>query len=190
MLKANQVRNSYWIKVRGLADCEPLQLFQTAILGYEGALQAQPPNDVQYDTSGPTTERLSALVQLNAHLKAFNMSFYLTILIDTFYSIFLSKTTFNPLNTLITRANLKNYTFVPQLESQLADTFNRDTLKYLCTQQADKKFYLTLDMLMVKNTDVYTPMSFWYEKKYVSKPCLFQQHHLRNANDASFEPIL
>ena len=62
MLKANQVRGSYWIKVRGLADCQQLQLFQTAILGYEGALQAQPPYEVQYDTSGPTTERLSALV--------------------------------------------------------------------------------------------------------------------------------
>ena len=144
------------------------------VLGYEGARQAQPPFNVQYDTSGPTTERLNALVSpFERTFESMSLTWVVELLwIDTFCYLFSLKDDFNSLNTFITRAYLEYYTFVPQLESQLADTFNRDTLKYLCTQQVDKNLYLTLDMLMVVVVSAN------------------QQHHIRNATDASLVPIL
>lgn len=53
VVAANAYPDSYWIKVRGSGDCEPLQIFQTAILRYGTSPRARPPTKVTYDSAGP-----------------------------------------------------------------------------------------------------------------------------------------
>lgn len=53
VLKANAEPDAYWIKVKGLGDCEINQIFQTAILRYETSSNMQPKTKITYDSAGP-----------------------------------------------------------------------------------------------------------------------------------------
>ena len=45
-------KKNYWIKVKGYDDCEPLQLYQTAILEYDNDY-GLPQKKIDYNNSGP-----------------------------------------------------------------------------------------------------------------------------------------
>ncbi len=86
------------------------------------------------------------------------------------------------MNTIINKSTLKAYTFVPQLESNFDDAFNRATVSILCKRPVDKKFYVTTDMLLVKNTNVFTRKTFAIEQSVPAKPWRSPQF-----NNISFE---
>ena len=71
---------------------------------------------------------------------------------------------------LKTDESLSAFTFVNQLVSHPSDAFNRETLKTLSERSVDRTFYLTVDMLMVKNPHVYDDFTFAYEKYHDDKP--------------------
>ena len=62
VLHADQEPDNYWIKVKGLADCELNEIFQTAILRYDASDTSLPAIKIDYDTAGPTTLRQNQLV--------------------------------------------------------------------------------------------------------------------------------
>lgn len=51
IVEANQPVDNYWMRFRGLMDCDErfLSAYQVAILRYEGAPDADPEVDVSYD---------------------------------------------------------------------------------------------------------------------------------------------
>lgn len=53
ILHAFQPTDSYWIKVKGNADCAVDKIFQTAILKYKRALIDTPKNKINFENSGP-----------------------------------------------------------------------------------------------------------------------------------------
>lgn len=53
VLNAYQEIDTYWIKVKGNADCEDDQVFQTAILKYKTATSEMPENETNYENAGP-----------------------------------------------------------------------------------------------------------------------------------------
>lgn len=62
VVNANQEIETYWIKVKGYADCIASKKFQTAILRYDEASYDIPDYEVTYETSGPDTEGLVSLL--------------------------------------------------------------------------------------------------------------------------------
>lgn len=56
ILNATHDISSYWIKMRGLMDCDErfTSAFQVAILKYEGATDEGPIGDVDYDATRTT----------------------------------------------------------------------------------------------------------------------------------------
>jgi hypothetical protein len=54
VLNANNNIDTYLIRLKGLADCEDTEMFQTALLKYATASGEGPANQtVTYDTAGP-----------------------------------------------------------------------------------------------------------------------------------------
>lgn len=51
IVNANQSISSYWIRFSGMMDWNSQRVFQTAILHYEGAPDAEPDEVVTYETS-------------------------------------------------------------------------------------------------------------------------------------------
>lgn len=51
IVETNQPVNNYWMRFRGLMDCDErfLSAYQVAILRYEGAPDAEPEVEVSYD---------------------------------------------------------------------------------------------------------------------------------------------
>jgi L-ascorbate oxidase len=57
VLNASQNSNkNYWIKVKGHADCEESEMFQTAILKYNNLLNNLPETTINYENSGHDSE--------------------------------------------------------------------------------------------------------------------------------------
>lgn len=53
VLAANADPDAYWIKARGIGDCQDEEIFQTAILRYSASKSASPSENVTYETAGP-----------------------------------------------------------------------------------------------------------------------------------------
>ena len=53
VLYASQTIDNYWIRVKGMADCEETLIFQTAILNYETASNGIPNSEVNYENADP-----------------------------------------------------------------------------------------------------------------------------------------
>lgn len=53
IIYANETIDNYWIRFQGLMDCDQrfTSTFQTAILHYDGAPDAEPIEEVQYETA-------------------------------------------------------------------------------------------------------------------------------------------
>ena len=56
VLTANQRPGNYWIKVKGLGDCEMHEVFETAILNYKRMAVKSPKSSIDYYTSAPDDE--------------------------------------------------------------------------------------------------------------------------------------
>lgn len=54
VLNANRDVNAYWIKVKGHADCEEGEIFQTAILRYKSTSIQSIMDNIDYEHAGPT----------------------------------------------------------------------------------------------------------------------------------------
>ncbi len=50
VLSANQHPGNYWIKVKGLGDCEMHEVFETAILNYKRVVVKSPKSSVDYSS--------------------------------------------------------------------------------------------------------------------------------------------
>ncbi|XP_015430718.1 PREDICTED: laccase-like [Dufourea novaeangliae] len=69
VVAANQGIDNYWIRIRGLMDCDErfTKAFQTGILRYEGAIDADPEGDVTYERESDPLEKVYKLrFSLNA----------------------------------------------------------------------------------------------------------------------------
>lgn len=53
VLTSNAYPDAYWIKVKGFGDCEPLKIFQTAILRYGTSPKGRPNSKITYETAVP-----------------------------------------------------------------------------------------------------------------------------------------
>lgn len=56
VIEANAQPDAYWIKTRGVGDCEDGEVFQTAILKYTTSNQTRPDYIITYDTAGPDVD--------------------------------------------------------------------------------------------------------------------------------------
>ena len=53
-MNANRNIGKYWIRIKGHADCEETEIFQTSVLKYEGSIENELPyGEVDYENSGP-----------------------------------------------------------------------------------------------------------------------------------------
>ena len=53
VLTANQTIDSYWIRIKGMADCDETSIYQTAILKYENSPNPVPAAEVNYENADP-----------------------------------------------------------------------------------------------------------------------------------------
>ena len=51
VIKANQEISSYWMRLHGLMDCRPKEVFQAAIIRYNGAPETEPEEILTYDNT-------------------------------------------------------------------------------------------------------------------------------------------
>lgn len=51
VLNADQDVDSYWIRMHGLMDCGPKQVFQSAILRYQGAPETEPEEILTFENT-------------------------------------------------------------------------------------------------------------------------------------------
>ena len=58
VLNANRDVDSYWMRVKGHADCEETEIYQTAVVMYRNASGSLPADLVSYESSGPITKGL------------------------------------------------------------------------------------------------------------------------------------
>jgi hypothetical protein len=53
VITANKAIENYWIRVKGMADCEETSIYQTAVLRYEGSPDSMPEAEVNYENADP-----------------------------------------------------------------------------------------------------------------------------------------
>jgi L-ascorbate oxidase len=51
IITTNQAISSYWIRLHGLMDCKNNEVFQAAILQYEGATDDEPSEELTYENT-------------------------------------------------------------------------------------------------------------------------------------------
>jgi len=80
-----------------------------------------------------------------------------------------NKLIFNPFNQEINAANKNEFLGVDDVRSSEHDYFSSSLTRKLSGKEIDKKFYLSLDMNLVKNTVVYDDLT-WSNVKNDVKP--------------------
>ncbi len=62
-MNANRNIGKYWIRLKGHADCEETEVYQTSILSYDGSVENELPyGEVNYENSGPIMTGLVILI--------------------------------------------------------------------------------------------------------------------------------
>lgn len=67
VVNAAQAVSSYWIRLHGLMDCAPKQVFQAAVLRYNGAPDIEPQEILSYENTNRAGK-----VQVVTSLSPFN----------------------------------------------------------------------------------------------------------------------